>query len=194
MRVDALPVADVALLVGAVSDNWATNALIDLCGLDRIQAKAAALAPGGSMLHDYVRDDRSGAVPETLSRGCAQDWAAIMQRLYDADGIDARCLPPRAGLAGSRRRPVDGRGGVRPRPARPRHRRSRAPPVAQDRNRSAECAPTSEWSVRASAVVSYAVLCNWPATDTRAQTRQAVLSTMRRIGDEIRSCVAPAGA
>ena len=29
MRVEALPVADLAVLVGAVSDNWATNALID---------------------------------------------------------------------------------------------------------------------------------------------------------------------
>jgi beta-lactamase class A len=186
MQADRLPVTDLAVLVGAVSDNWATNALIDLCGLDRIQAVAVALAPGGSMLHDYVRNQRSAGLPETLSEGCAQDWTMIMQRLYYADGIDAAVS--RQVLAW----------------------------LAQDADLSMVAAAFdldplahdiedlglrlwhktgTDSGVRAdvgvvrsaSAVVSYAVACNWPASDPRPETRRAVHSTMRQIGAEIRA-------
>jgi len=193
MKVDSLPVIDLAVLVGALSDNWATNALIDVCGLDRIQALAAAAAPGGSMLHDYVRDDRSGDVPKTLSTGCAQDWATIMQRLYYADGIDVAV------------------------------RRHVLAWLAQDTDLSMVAAAFdldplahdtedlglhlwhktgTDLGVRAdvgvigstSTVVSYAVVCNWPPTDTRPHTRRAIQSTMRRIGDEVRSGITGASA
>jgi beta-lactamase class A len=186
MHVNSLPVIDLAVLVGALSDNWATNALIDVCGLNRVQALAAAVAPGGSMLHDYVRNDRTGNVPETLSDGCAQDWAMIMQRLYYADDIDF--VVRRHVLAW----------------------------LAQDTDLSMVAAAFdldplahdtedlglrlwhktgADHGVRAdvgvirstSAVVSYAVVCNWPAADERPHTRRVVHSTMRRIGDEIRS-------
>lgn len=188
LQTDRLPVIDLAVLVGALSDNWATNALIDVCGLERIQAQAVALAPGGSMLHDYVRDERSADVPDTLSDGCAQDWATIMQRLYHADGIDPAVCRHVLGW------------------------------LAQDADLSMVAAAFdldplahdtedlglrlwhktgTDFGVRAdigvlrsaSAVVSYAVVCNWPASDARPSTRRAVLSTMRRIGDEIRSAV-----
>lgn len=188
MAVDELPVVDVAMLVGALSDNWATNALIDLCGLDKIQALAAATAPGGSMLHDYLRDDRSGGVPDTLSEGCAQDWADIMQRLYYGTGIDAAA------------------------------RHHVLAWLAQDADLSMVAAAFdldplahdlddlglrlwhktgTDLGIRAdvgvvrseSAVVSYAAVCNWPATDVSAHTRRAVLSTMRRIGEQVRSLV-----
>jgi beta-lactamase class A len=76
-----LPLADAACLVGAVSDNWATNALLDVVGLVAVRDRARALAPGGSMLHDLVRDDRGAAHPPTLSEGCAADWAALMAGL-----------------------------------------------------------------------------------------------------------------
>ena len=46
---DQLPVADAAVLVGAVSDNLATNVLVDLLGLDAVQARARSMAPGGSI-------------------------------------------------------------------------------------------------------------------------------------------------
>lgn len=193
MHVDSLPIIDLAVLVGAVSDSWATNALIEVCGLDRVQALAAAVAPGGSMLYDYVRNDRSGDVPETLSDGCAQDWATIMQRLYYADDIDIAV------------------------------RRHVLAWLAQDTDLSMVAAAFdldplahdsedlglhlwhktgTDLGVRAdvgvirstSTVVSYAVVCNWPATDIRAHTRRVVLSTMRRIGEEIRSGIIGASA
>jgi beta-lactamase class A len=188
MRVDALPLRDLGVLVGAVSDNWATNALIDVCGLDRIRAMAAAVAPGGSTLHDYVRDDRSGDVPGTLSHGCADDWATIMQRLHYAIGIDAAV--GRTVLAWLARdtdlsmvaaaldldplaHDTEDLG------LRLWHKTGTDPGVRADvgvvRSRAA--------------VVSYAVVCNWPPEDVRPQTRRAVHSTMRRIGEEIRSVV-----
>ncbi len=46
MTIDTLPVADVALLIGAVSDNWATNAAIDLCGLDADPGTGSFGCPG----------------------------------------------------------------------------------------------------------------------------------------------------
>lgn len=75
----ALTVADCARLVGAVSDNLATNVLLDHVGLDPVQAVAGRLAPGGSMLNDSVRDVRTPADPPVLSVGCAADWAAYFR-------------------------------------------------------------------------------------------------------------------
>jgi beta-lactamase class A len=192
LRADRLPVADLAVLVGTVSDNWATNALIDLCGLEHIRARAAALAPGGSTLHDQVRDHRSDDMPATLSEGCARDWATIMQRLHHADGID--------GAVGERVLAW----------------------LAQDADLSMVASAfdldplahdTEDLGLRlwhktgtdagvradvgvlrsASAVVSYAVVCNWPATDLRPGTRQAVLSAMRAVGNQVRSAVTVRG-
>ncbi len=78
---DELPVVDAACLVGAVSDNWATNALLDLVGLASVRERARTLAPGGSALHDLVRDERGPDDPPTLSEGCAADWVAVMAGL-----------------------------------------------------------------------------------------------------------------
>lgn len=177
LRADRLTVADLAVLVGAVSDNWATNALIDVCGLPRVQQLAAASAPAGSMLHDYLRDERSGDAPSTVSVGCAGDWSAIMQRLYyDADEDVLRWLARDTDLSMvATAFDLD--------------------PLAHDE----EDLGLRLWhktgtdrGVRAdvgivrssSAVVSYAVLCNWPETDTTPETRHTVLTTMRAIGAE----------
>jgi beta-lactamase class A len=84
LATDRLPVADAARLVGAVSDNLATNVLIGLVGLEAVQARAARMAPGGSMLHDLVRDTRTAQTPATLSEGCASDWATIFHGLHRA--------------------------------------------------------------------------------------------------------------
>ena len=58
LSLDELPVLDIATLIGAVSDNLATNVLIEALGLVEVQTVASRLAPGGSTLHDIVRDDR----------------------------------------------------------------------------------------------------------------------------------------
>jgi len=79
---DVLPVVDVATLVGAVSDNWATNVLIDLLGLDPIRARARHWAPRGSDLVDVVRGLRGPHDPPHLSLGCAADHVEVLARLW----------------------------------------------------------------------------------------------------------------
>ena len=96
LRVDRLPILDVATLVSATSDNLATNVLADLLGLDEVQHTAAQLAPGGSTLHDLVRDHRAPSDPPMLSSGCARDWAMLFAGLHRgtlvSPGVSARVL------------------------------------------------------------------------------------------------------
>ncbi|MBG6094447.1 serine hydrolase [Nocardioides luteus] len=75
----ALTLTDCARLVGAVSDNLATNVLLGHVGLAPVQAVASRLAPGGSMLNDSVRDVRTPDDPPTLSVGCAADWVSYFR-------------------------------------------------------------------------------------------------------------------
>ena len=63
MRDQRVTVHDAALLVGAVSDNLATNALIHLCGLDAVRAVAPAL---GYRDHDAEPPDEFGAYDEDI--------------------------------------------------------------------------------------------------------------------------------
>jgi len=92
----SLPIADAALLVGAVSDNLATNVLLHRVGLDAVRARASELAPHGSTLHDVVRDLRTPLDPPALSTGTAADWvrvAALLQRsMRDGDAVARRVV------------------------------------------------------------------------------------------------------
>lgn len=75
----ALTLNDCARLVGAVSDNLATNVLLGHVGLAPVQAIARRLAAGGSMLNDSVRDVRRPEDPPMLSVGCAADWVTYFR-------------------------------------------------------------------------------------------------------------------
>lgn len=74
-------VHDAALLVGAVSDNLATNALISLCGLDEVRTVAAELGYRDTALHDYIRNERTPDMPWTPSYGTGRELADLMRRL-----------------------------------------------------------------------------------------------------------------
>lgn len=76
-----LTVHDAALLVGAVSDNLATNALISLCGLDEVRSVAVALGYTDTSLHDYIRNERTPEMPWTPSYGTGRELADLMRRL-----------------------------------------------------------------------------------------------------------------
>ena len=82
LATDVLPLSDVAHLVGSVSDNLATNVLIDLLGQDSIRARAAQWAPRGSDLVDVVRGLRGPDDPPHLSLGCAADHVEVLARLW----------------------------------------------------------------------------------------------------------------
>jgi beta-lactamase class A len=70
MATDVLPLRDVALLVASVSDNWATNVLVETVGLQ------------SSGLLDLVRDVRGPEHPPALSLGNASAFSALMGRLH----------------------------------------------------------------------------------------------------------------
>jgi beta-lactamase class A len=104
LATDVLPLVDAARLVGTVSDNWATNALLDVVGLDAVRERARLLAPGGSVLHDLVRDHRGPEHPPTLSEGCARDWVSIVPALDErvhgwlSSGVDLSMVASAWGL------------------------------------------------------------------------------------------------
>lgn len=77
-----LPVADLAVLVGAVSDNLATNVLLRRVGLDEVAATTTRLGISHSALADAVRDERRpGIDAPTLSYGSATELAGLVGRL-----------------------------------------------------------------------------------------------------------------
>ena len=81
---DSLPLVDVCVLVAAVSDNWATNVLLESVGLDAVAARAEALGCAHSGLHDRVRDVRTPDDPPTLSSGTARELAEVARRIHVA--------------------------------------------------------------------------------------------------------------
>ena len=82
LRTDVLPVHDAAALVGAVSDNLATNALLHLVGLDAVDRRRAALGLTATRLHDVVRDVRGPQDPPTLSSGTAGELSRLAAELH----------------------------------------------------------------------------------------------------------------
>lgn len=76
MKSDTLPLWDVAMLVGSVSDNLATNALIDLVGLQNLKETTHHLGYYYSRLNDYVRPERRPTEhPATVSQGTSVELA-----------------------------------------------------------------------------------------------------------------------
>lgn len=80
-----LSVHDLCVLVGAVSDNLATNALVRLVGLPAVTASTESLGYPDSRLLDRVRDDRGAGHPPTLSVGSAAELADLLGRLHRED-------------------------------------------------------------------------------------------------------------
>ena len=81
LSVETLPLVDVAALVGAVSDNLATNVLLRRVGLAEVAARATALGLRATALHDRVRDHRTPEHPVTLSTGSAGELSALAHRI-----------------------------------------------------------------------------------------------------------------
>ena len=82
LQADSLPAADLAVLVGAVSDNLATNVLLRHVGLLSVSERSRMLGLSSTRLHDRVRDLRRPSDPETLSSGTAGELADLMARLH----------------------------------------------------------------------------------------------------------------
>jgi beta-lactamase class A len=86
LSAERLSVADAAILVASVSDNLATNALLEHVSLADTARRAQALGAEVSRMHDRVRDVRRADHPETLSSGSAREIAEAVRRIHVAAG------------------------------------------------------------------------------------------------------------
>lgn len=80
MEQDELSLYDVAVLVGAFSDNFATNVLIRRVGLENVAHQVKELGYRNSGLHDFLRWPRPAKAPRTLSTGTAAELSDFMAR------------------------------------------------------------------------------------------------------------------
>ena len=96
LSTDRLPVHDCAALVGAVSDNLATNALVARWGLAELDELAVELGLRQTRLHDVVRDERGPQHPSVLSSGTAGELSDLLARLHRGeragDAVSAQVL------------------------------------------------------------------------------------------------------
>lgn len=188
LRAPVLRVADLAVLVAAVSDNLATNVLLRVVGLDEVAAVASQAGVRGVTLHDRVRDRRGAEHPPALSTSSAAglcelvtalhrglvvspavsrhvvDWLHLdtdLSMVAGAFGLDPLCHP------------------VFDRGIDLWHK------TGTQRGVRADCGVV----VGAGSTVAYAVLARWDADDDDA-ARDAVLARMGAIGARIRAHVA----
>jgi beta-lactamase class A len=88
LQVPALPVADLAALIGATSDNLATNVLLRRIGLDAVRSRAESLGLRRTLLLDIVRDERGPDDAPQLSVGSARELATLFRRLERGEVVD----------------------------------------------------------------------------------------------------------
>lgn len=188
LEVAELGLADLAVLVGAVSDNWATNVL-----LDRVRSDVPWIGPPAGpralALLDRVRDRRGPEHPPTLSTGSGSTLAALMLDLLADPGVGARVLGwlrlntdlsmvaaafgldplahtgPDLGLLLANKTGTDA--GIR-----------------ADVGLVVPCGP--DGAPDRAGALAYAVLARWAAdlpAEQERRTRLAVLAAMRRVGE-----------
>ncbi|QBR94396.1 serine hydrolase [Nocardioides euryhalodurans] len=191
LRTDTLPLDDVARLVGAVSDNWATNVLLEEVGLAAVQQRARTLAPGGSTLHDRVRDRRTASDAATLSEGCAADWVGVLSALASGRGVGVEVGRTVLGWLslGVDLSMVASAFALDP--------LAHAEP---DRGLTVVNKTGTDSSLRAdvglvtgpAGTTAYAAICSWDPAG--GDPRDAVMATLRGIGGLVRETVTAAGA
>jgi len=81
LQAPAFPIGDLAALVGATSDNLATNVLLRQIGLPAIRARSEKLGLVRTALLDRVRDERGPDEAPQLSVGSATELAWLFHAL-----------------------------------------------------------------------------------------------------------------
>ena len=89
LQAPALPVTDLALLVGATSDNLATNVLLRQVGLVSVRARGEALGLSRTALLDLVRDYRGADDAPQLSIGSTAELSWLFSALARGQVADA---------------------------------------------------------------------------------------------------------
>ena len=88
LQAPSLPVSDLGALVGATSDNVATNVLLRLVGLDAVRARTESLGLVRTALLDLVRDNRGPDDAPQLSVGSAAELSWLFGALYRGQVVD----------------------------------------------------------------------------------------------------------
>ncbi len=88
LQAPALPVADLATLVGATSDNLATNLLLREVGLDAVRARTESLGLTRTALLDVVRDNRGPDDAPQLSVGSTEELSKLFGYLARGEVVD----------------------------------------------------------------------------------------------------------
>ena len=88
LQAPALPLSDLAALVGSTSDNVATNALLRHIGLDAVRARTESLGLVRTALLDVVRESRGPDDAPQLSVGSTAELAWLFYALAHGHIID----------------------------------------------------------------------------------------------------------
>ena len=89
LQAPALPVGDLATLVGATSDNLATNLLLRQVGLDAVRQRAESLGLAQTALLDIVRARRGPDDAPQVSVGSTSELAWLLGALARGEVVDA---------------------------------------------------------------------------------------------------------
>jgi Beta-lactamase class A len=88
LAVPALPVGDLAALIGATSDNLATNVLLRRIGLEAVRVRTEQLGLTHTALLDLVRDHRGPDDAPQLSVGSANELTWLFSALARGEVVD----------------------------------------------------------------------------------------------------------
>lgn len=89
LQAGELSLYDVAALIGAVSDNAATNTLVRTIGIESVHAHTVALGYRHSGLDDWVRWPIPPGAPRTLSHATAAELVRFCTRLVTRADLSA---------------------------------------------------------------------------------------------------------
>lgn len=89
LQAAVLPTVDLAALVGSVSDNLATNALLRRFGLDAVRARGESLGLRRTALLDRVRDRRGPDDAPQLSIGSTGELSRLFAALARGQVVDS---------------------------------------------------------------------------------------------------------
>jgi beta-lactamase class A len=186
LRVEKMSVDDLCVLVASVSDNVATNVVLNKVGLPAIRALAESLGLVHTALLDHVRDHRGPDNPPTLSTGSASELSLLMSQLsrnelvspvvseqvntWLATGVDLSMVASAFGLDPLAHVRID-------RNILIRNKTGADPGVRADVGTIG----------RGTGRYSYAVIANWDAPN--ADLRDVVLSEMNGIGALLRTAL-----
>lgn len=89
LQADELSLYDLAALIGAVSDNAATNTLVREIGIEAVHSHTVAMGYRHSGLDDWVRWPIPPGAPRTLSHATAADLVRFCARLVTRADLSA---------------------------------------------------------------------------------------------------------